>query len=699
MTTKRISPLQSLLLVSITVLLLIAIVAVHQSAGGTELSGSLDAHIQANPTDEVSLPIRAAPTETPTSRVTEPPAPQEAFQVKPTVAPPTGPGSFQANPTVPPPSDPGSFQANPTEPPTEDIDDIQVVPTEAPTEAIEDIQAIPAEPSPHIITVSKMACGEGVNPTDDYWAAIQECTEPAEGVAFSLTTEGGTLEGTTDETGTIEWTDVDLGDSGEIQIQETIPDGFGDPEVWCTSYPEAAGDPFDYEFISHAAENGLITASPERHEPYRFSCHVLNVTAGAESGTGGNIVRLEKRDCPLGVVEDAFLSDYLTICSQVHDGVEFTLVSDSGGGTQATDGGEVVWTDVSLGTFEIHETLPDGYKDPIVFCGFTESPGGGVQHPAQQDATGGVVSGSLDVDGAEFVCYWMNLKADPRADMEIEKTCPTVRPGAGLGDELTYQVTMTNTGTVTLYDIDVTESRDGSFDEPFPSELAPGESVTRTFTSTITQDDIDSGNVNNGVAVGAYGDVNASTTDLIVELSIECPLRSGPGSLTDAGGRSDGGDLVVRVWSCPDNVPAGALLSDYQRACDPFADGFDLTLSHAEGGSTELTSAGSVSWTDLPLGAFTIEASLPAQLGEPVVFCGWTAIHDGVVYDAFPQSVPSAGGVVDGEITVPNTHSFCDWMNVPSGPDDVSGHGAPVNAAGLTGAASRDRAEGASASN
>src|SRR5690606_10380929 len=86
MTTKRISPLQSLLLVSITVLLLIAIVAVHQSAGGTELSGSLDAHIQANPTDEVSLPIRAAPTETPTSRVTEPPAPQEAFQVKPTVA-------------------------------------------------------------------------------------------------------------------------------------------------------------------------------------------------------------------------------------------------------------------------------------------------------------------------------------------------------------------------------------------------------------------------------------------------------------------------------------------------------------------------------------------------------------------------------------------------------------------------------------
>ena len=45
-------------------------------------------------------------------------------------------------------------------------------------------------------------------------------------------------------------------------------------------------------------------------------------------------------------------------------------------------------------SFDLTISLPQGYTDPIVFCGFTESPGGGVQHPSLQTATGGVVSGS-----------------------------------------------------------------------------------------------------------------------------------------------------------------------------------------------------------------------------------------------------------------------------------------------------------------
>lgn len=528
----------------------------------------------------------------------------------------------------------------------------------------------------HIVSVQKLACPDGVDPTDDYWAAIEECHTPIEGIAFSLTTESGTVDAVTDAGGGATWTNVDLGESGEIEIQESIPAGYGEPEVWCTSFPEAAADPFDYEFFQHEAEDGLITASPEQHEPYRFVCVFLNIADGPAPGAAGNIVRAEKRHCPLGVVEDANLSDYLTICTQVHDGVEFTLDSDSGGGTQETVNGEVEWTNVSLGAFEIQETLPDGYKDPIVFCGFTESPGGGVQHPALQDATGGVVSGSLDVEGSEFVCYWMNIPAEPKAGMEIDKGCPMIPAGAGVGDEITYEITVTNTGTVTLYDIDVIETRDGTYDAPFPTELAPGESVTRLFTSVITQEDVDNGNVNNAAAATASGDVNASTTDLIVEINIACELGNpfgGPGSFTDPARGTGPSDLVVRVWSCPAGIPEDAALEHFRAECDPAADGFELTLTNEEGASTQATSSGAVGWTDLPLGPFSIEGALPAQLGEPIVFCGWTAFHEGIVYDAFPQQVLSAGGLVEGEITVPNTHSFCDWMNVPSGPGDLSG--------------------------
>ncbi|MBM2578011.1 DUF11 domain-containing protein [Jannaschia sp. Os4] len=79
--------------------------------------------------------------------------------------------------------------------------------------------------------------------------------------------------------------------------------------------------------------------------------------------------------------------------------------------------------------------------------------------------------------------------------------------GATAGDVLTYTYLVTNSGTVTVDGVDVTEPGadfSGTGDDPEPviesggsTTLAPGESVTFTATYEVTQTDVDAGEVRN----------------------------------------------------------------------------------------------------------------------------------------------------------------------------------------------------------
>ncbi len=60
-----------------------------------------------------------------------------------------------------------------------------------------------------------------------------------------------------------------------------------------------------------------------------------------------------------------------------------------------------------------------------MFHGFTESSGGGVQHPSLQPSGDGLVTGTLAVEGAEYVCYWMNIPGDPDAGIDDVQANPT----------------------------------------------------------------------------------------------------------------------------------------------------------------------------------------------------------------------------------------------------------------------------------
>ncbi|WP_343914941.1 DUF7507 domain-containing protein, partial [Aquimarina litoralis] len=117
-----------------------------------------------------------------------------------------------------------------------------------------------------------------------------------------------------------------------------------------------------------------------------------------------------------------------------------------------------------------------------------------------------------------------DLIADP--SLSVIKTVRVA--GSALNDVIEYDIVVTNTGNVTLTDIEITDDNAdvGSIVGSPIASLAPGASVTVTANQTITQADIDAGFIENSAT--ATGD---------------SPL-GGPDDVTDV---SDAGDETVET--------------------------------------------------------------------------------------------------------------------------------------------------------
>ncbi len=375
-------------------------------------------------------PVRTSPTQAPTATMgafqanpTQPPKPDpiDDFRANPTNTPtprpPRGPDDVVANPTDVP-RGPDDLVANPTDVPEREIDDVVANPTNAPETVIDDFQANPTEPG--TLTVRKWVCPAFYDPLAG--SPLDDCAESLDGVTFSLDNHDPGQPDLQAITGdVIDGAAVFEPQPGVYSLIEEIPAGYDQPFLWdCTGLdnPAVLAPP-----ISTINFFRIVIAAGQDIE-----CDWMNVIDSiddVEANPGSGTVRVVKRDCPVGVVEDAILSEYLVICTEAHNGVEFTLDHGGESDTAFTASSEAMWTGVLPGAFEIQETMPDGYGDPIVFCGFTESPGGGVQHPSLQPSGDGLVTGALAVDGAEYVCYWMNVPGDPAAAIDDVQANPT----------------------------------------------------------------------------------------------------------------------------------------------------------------------------------------------------------------------------------------------------------------------------------
>jgi len=105
---------------------------------------------------------------------------------------------------------------------------------------------------------------------------------------------------------------------------------------------------------------------------------------------------------------------------------------------------------------------------------------------------------------------------------------------AAVGDVLTYDYLVTNTGNVQITNISVSDDRISNINCPVTS-LMPSESVTCTATDTVTQADIDAGSVvNNALATGdPVGGTLTDPTDQESVSAVQSPALDIVKNVTD----------------------------------------------------------------------------------------------------------------------------------------------------------------------
>ncbi|GAA1451023.1 hypothetical protein GCM10009618_04510 [Nesterenkonia lacusekhoensis] len=132
------------------------------------------------------------------------------------------------------------------------------------------------------------------------------------------------------------------------------------------------------------------------------------------------------------------------------------------------------------------------------------------------------------------------------AGVSVEKNGLFVEGGPGhAGDDVRYEFTVTNTGALTLRDVQLTDALEGISEIEYgewpdePHVLAPGQSVSAWATYTATDADADAGIIENHVTVeGTPPSEGDPVTD---DDDHELPVESEEDGGTEDGGTEDGG--------------------------------------------------------------------------------------------------------------------------------------------------------------
>ncbi|WP_162142723.1 DUF7507 domain-containing protein, partial [Algoriphagus marincola] len=138
----------------------------------------------------------------------------------------------------------------------------------------------------------------------------------------------------------------------------------------------------------------------------------------------------------------------------------------------------------------------------------------------QPDVDAGKVVNEVNVSGVEASPQATVLTAK---DIEVSTAniSPSINvqtslqsgpnPYSALGEILTFETVVTNTGNVTLSNVTISEPLSG-ITIPALTSLAPGTSQSFTFTYTIKQSDLDAGSVTNFVSVSGTSPSNVQVT-------------------------------------------------------------------------------------------------------------------------------------------------------------------------------------------
>lgn len=268
-------------------------------------------------------------------------------------------------------------------------------------------------------------------------------------------------------------------------------------------------------------------------------------------------------------------------------------------------------------------------------------------------------------EGVESPIATASSNAEQIASLSLVKLAD-VETYDAVGDVLTYALTVTNGGNVTLAEIAVTDPAPADGDlvldcRDLPSTLGPGDVGSCTAEYAVTQDDLDAGavtNVASATATGPGGDVAAPNSQatataqqgpaLTVTKSADSAVYSGPGdALTYTVAVTNTGNVTLTGVKVTDPPPgAGAFTID----CDalpavlaPGADGtctatYEVTQEDVDGGSVTNTAAADANGPSGPISAASppvtsnAEQSSSLELLKTVDAATYDAVGDRLTY-------------------------------------------------------------------
>jgi hypothetical protein len=521
------------------------------------------------------------------------------------------------------------------------------------------------------VTVYKWECPAGTGygmAIDDYSAA---CDTEHLNIPISLTDDNGEHATTTQANGT-EWDDVvpvDGNPDDAVFLAEEIPDGFGEPVVFCQALDQD-------EWRLYESEDGAFTLDDFGADtPWTVQCNWYNVpTDGGTPFAGeGYSVTVYKWLCPAGTAYGQSIDDYSAACDTEHLDIPITLTDASGDRPATTQANGTEWDNVTSGdqSFAITETIPEGFGSPVVFC----RPVDADEAPLIPVTEGTVLINDFQSD---YQCFWYNIPLEEGfGSVAINKhACPAGIDAYSLDIyELAAQC-HEDPGSV---DFTVTS---GAYNE---TVAATGGGNYASFTQvpsgtvTVTEDLPDGYGT---PIVYCKVEVELDLSDIVPTYlesvgdgpAISAPLGNGQLLWCDWYNVPEtGSTITITKWYCPEGTTYDHEDIWYQENCTQVHEGVDFRLAHSEGESLKTTDgSGVVEWTDVPLGPWSIQEYIPVDYAEPVVICGFSAYANGAIVDGFPQRVEAPTGYFEWEFEYPQTQYFCNWYNIPGGPAELT---------------------------
>lgn len=486
--------------------------------------------------------------------------------------------------------------------------------------------------------------------------------------AIELVKTGGLSDGATGVAGDIvEYAFTATNTGGVTLTGVEITDPF--PGLSDLTYVEWPGAPGVLEPGQSVTANATYTV--KQSDVNAGNIHNV-ATATGTPPTGDNVTDTDDNDLPLAsnpaitLVKSGAIAEGQT--GKPGDTVEYKFT--------ATNTGNVTLTDVSIA-----DQMP-GLSD-IVYGDWPSetgvlAPGQNITATAnytvkQSDVNAGVVDNTATTVGTppagddvtDTDDATVPLPQDAR--IAVEKTGELAQDATGqAGDTVEFGFTVTNTGSVTLTNVELDDPLPGLSDITYGAwpaaagVLEPGESVTATATYVLTQNDVNAGGVDNSVTATGNPPTGEPVED---QDDVTVPVDSNPAiDLVKTGGLEDGatgeaGDTVQYSFTATNtgNVTlTGVTISDELDGLSEIAYGAwpgDAGVL-APGESVTATASYVLTQSDVDSGRVenTATATGNPPTGDPV------EDDDIVIVPVEPSpaiTLVKAGGLEDGATVVP----------------------------------------------